>query len=101
MNQPNEGYCLSYCKQFKGIPVDLLFIVNVYVIIMPSRVHRYDIKQHQVPVETALVLKISRNITIIEIDIVSKKSNSKRVPINTDIAERFTERYIRAITTHT
>ena len=45
---------------------------------------------------------VSRNLAFIEIDIGTtlQKIDSKRFPINKEIAERFTERYLQAITTH-
>ena len=43
---------------------------------------------------------VSRKLALIEIDILSKKSDSKRFPINKEIAEKFTERSLQAITTH-
>ena len=41
----------------------------------------------------------SRNLALIEINMLSKKSDSKRFPINKEIAEKFTDRSLQVITT--
>ena len=78
MDQPNEGYCITCCKQFKG-----------------SRglaIHRQCMHAHAYHIEyTDTILNnitsqsrqrwsegFSRKIALIEIYILSKKSDSKR-----------------------
>ena len=100
MDQLNEGYCITCCKQFKGT--------------RGLAIHRRRMHAHAYHIEyTDTILNnttsqsihrwsegVSSKLEFIEIDILSKTSDSKMFPINKEIAERFTERYLQAITTH-
>ena len=100
MDQPNEGYCITCCKQFKGTRGLAIHRRRMHP-------HAYHIEYSDTIVNNITSQSrqrwsegVSRKLALIEIDILSKKSDSNRFPINMEIAEKFTERSLQAITTH-
>ena len=94
MDQPNEGYCITCCKQFKGTRGLAIHRRRMHA-------HAYHIEYTDTIVNNITSQSrqrwsegVSIKLASMKIGIFYKKSDLNRFPINKEIAERFTERYL-------